>query len=75
MVEANPKIYNEEHLKALLGLIHSNHISIKEEIANLILILSDEFDRAFTLMEIQRVNQAKLKENEEVQINFNEKPN
>lgn len=39
------------------------------------MILSDEFEDATSLMEIQRVNPAKLKDNEEVDINFHEKPN
>lgn len=43
-------------MKALSNLIHHTSQSIKEEVVNLLMVTSEEFDEPGQLMEVQRVN-------------------
>ena len=74
MVEMIPGIYNQEHLQMLLNLVHYQNQSVKEEVANLLLIVSDEFDDSNTLLELQKIAAAK-NNYENFPVNFIEEPN
>lgn len=54
----------------IINLIHYPSNTVKEEIVNLLLLFIEDTD----LMEIQKLNPAKMKEDEEIKINFNEEP-
>ena len=45
-------VFNKEQLKMLTNLIHFPSQAIKEEIANILMIISPDFDSSSSLMEI-----------------------
>lgn len=56
VVELKPATLNDEQIKMLINLIHYPSQSVKEEVANFLLIISEEFDDANSLLEIQKYN-------------------
>jgi len=58
----------------LLNLVHYQNQSVKEEVANLLLIVSDEFDDSNSLLELQKLNATKTNF-ENFVVNFVEEPN
>ena len=74
LIRKIPGFITKEQLKAILKLIHIPSLSLKEEVGELLLELTNEFTDENKLMEIQRYNPSKDNE-EEMKINFFEEPN
>ena len=52
MIEINPNVYTKDQLRMLLNLVHFPIPSVKEEVANLMIIVCDEFEDERQLMEV-----------------------
>ncbi|CDW82490.1 UNKNOWN [Stylonychia lemnae] len=73
-IQIIPDLYSQDILQSLMNLVHSQNLSIREEVGGLILTLSDEFDDVSTLLELQKVNPQKgLPEN--FTLNYEDEPN
>ena len=55
----------------LANLVHFRHQQVKEEVGEILLVLSDEFDESETLLELQKINPQKGVP-EGFVLNFNE---
>ena len=64
-------IVSEHQVSDMVNLIHLPSQPIKEEIANILLTLSDEFNNPQDLFEIQKFKATKTSD-EEVKVNFQE---
>jgi hypothetical protein len=47
-----PDLFNQDMLQSLMNLVHSQNMSIREEVGDLLLALSDEFDDQNSLLEL-----------------------
>jgi hypothetical protein len=57
----------------LFNLVHFPNQTIKEDVAKLLMIQSDDFDDQNSLLELQKINPAKSNF-DEFRVNFNEEP-
>eukprot|EP00347_Sterkiella_histriomuscorum_P012679 403367644 len=71
MILLIPDIYNKDHTQMLANLVHFRHQQVKEEVGEILLVLSDEFDESETLLELQKINPQKGVP-EGFVLNFNE---
>jgi hypothetical protein len=75
VIKVLPGLFNKEQIQTFISLIHFPHHQIKEEIANLLMIVSPSFDDETSLMEVQKFSARKQEEEQDIIINFNEEPN
>eukprot|EP00347_Sterkiella_histriomuscorum_P011916 403370605 len=71
MIQLIPDIYSKDHTQMLANLVHFRHQQVKEEVGEILLVLSDEFDESETLLELQKINPQKGAP-EGFVLNFNE---
>src|SRR3569833_519239 len=74
MIRKIPGFFTKEQLKAILKLIDFPSLSLKEEVGELLLQLTNKFTDENMLMEIQKYIPRKDNE-EEIVINIFEEPN
>lgn len=62
MVQIIPEghLLDEDSLQKITNLVHYPDRRIKEEVGQLLLLISDEFDDPSTLLEVQKFNLAKI---------------
>jgi hypothetical protein len=68
-LEYKPDLLSQEYLQVLFNIVHHHSLPVKEEVANLILIHSQEFDDQNSLLEFQKIK------NDGIMLNFTEEPN
>ncbi len=56
IIQVIPGLFNSEQIQTFISLIHFPHQGIKEEVANLLMIVSSQFDDETSLMEIQKIS-------------------
>lgn len=70
-----PDILEPECVVKLTSLVHFPNLKIKEEVGNIMILLSEELDDPTSLLEIQKFNLNKIENSEEqIEINFTQEP-
>lgn len=69
----NTDIYNNEHKQMISNLVHYKNQSVREEIGEYLLTISDEFEDDAKLLDLQKISPQKGVP-EGFTLNFNEQP-
>jgi hypothetical protein len=62
---SEPDVLDEDSIQKIVNLAHFPNFKIKEEVGNIMIILSEELDDQSSLLEVQKFNLHKIENNED----------